>query len=136
MLAIESNKDGIWVNDEVERSGYENIYYRQRIDDVTRQVSKTFGWRTDKNTRDAMLTEMRAVFTEKDFLVEPLLDEMQSFVRNSRGKPEAMSRKHDDLIISTAIAYMVSKLWFVGGASKLNQDDKPKSHMDLIFANY
>ena len=136
LLAIESNKDGIWVNDEVERSGYENIYYRQRIDDVTRQVSKTFGWRTDKNTRDAMLTEMRAVFTEKDFLVEPLLDEMQSFVRNSRGKPEAMSRKHDDLIISTAIAYMVSKLWFVGGASKLNQDDKPKSHMDLIFANY
>ena len=136
LLAIESNKDGMWVNNEVERSGYDNIYYRQRIDDVTKQVSQTFGWKTDRNTRDTMLTELRSVFTEKDILVEPLLDEMQSFVRNSRGKPEAMSRKHDDLIISTAIAYMVAKLWFVGSSSQLKQDDKPKSHMDLIFANY
>lgn len=136
LLAIESNKDGMWVNNEVERSGYDNIYYRQRIDDVTKQVSQTFGWKTDRNTRDTMLTELRSVFTEKDILVEPLLDEMQAFVRNSRGKPEAMSGKHDDLIISTAIAYMVAKLWFVGGASKLNQEEKPKSHMDLIFANY
>lgn len=136
LLAIESNKDGLWVNNEVERAGYANMYYRQRIDDVTKQVSKTFGWKTDRNTRDSMLTELRAVFTEKEFLVEPLLDEMQAFVRNSRGKPEAMSGKHDDLIVSTAIAYMAAKLWFSEGFTKKEESSKPKSHMDLIFKDY
>lgn len=136
LLAIESNKDGLWVNNEVERSGYENIYYRQRIDDVTKQISQTFGWKTDRNTRDSMLTELRAVFTEKEFLIEPLLDEMQAFVRNSRGKPEAMSGKHDDLIVSTAIAYMATKLWFSEGFKVKSEVDKPKSRMDLIFKDY
>lgn len=136
LVAVESNKDGFWVNNEIERDGYENLYFRQRIDDITKTVSKTFGWKTDRNTRDSMLTELRAVFSEKDLLVEPLLDEMQSFVRNSRGKPEAMSGKHDDLIVSTAIAYMVRKLWFVENFKSQDAQSKPKSKMDLMFANY
>jgi len=136
LVAVESNKDGFWVNNEIERDGYENLYFRQRIDDITKTVSKTFGWKTDRNTRDSMLTELRAVFSERDFLVEPLLDEMQSFVRNSRGKPEAMSGKHDDLIVSTAIAYMVRKLWFVENYKSQDAQAKPKSKMDLMFANY
>jgi hypothetical protein len=136
LLAIESNKDGLWVNNEIERSGYENLYYRQRIDDVTKQLSKTFGWKTDRNTRDTMLTELRSVFTERDILVEPLLDEMQSFVRNSRGKPEAMSGKHDDLIVSASIAYMVRKLLYSENFKQTLQPEQIKSKMDLIFRNY
>lgn len=133
LLAIEVNKDGLWVNNELERNGYTNLYYRQKLDDVTKTMTKMFGWRTDRASRDSMLTEMRSVFSETDFLSLPLLNEMMSFVRNSRGRPEAMGGKHDDLIVSTAIAYQVRKLLFSENF-KLNKSSvKPTSHLDIIF---
>ncbi len=133
LLAVEVNKDGLWVNNELERSGYTNLYYRQRIDDVTKQVANSFGWRTDRQSRDSMLTELRSVFTDVAFVQAPLLDEMISFVRNARGKPEAVLGKHDDVIMSTAIAYMVRKLWYVENFKQQNTQSKPTSKMDLIF---
>lgn len=135
LLAVEVNKDGLWVNNELERNGYTNLYYRQRIDDVTKQVAQTFGWRTDRQSRDSMLTELRSVFTDVAFTQSPLLDEMISFVRNARGKPEAVLGKHDDVIMATAIAYMVRKLWYVENFKQQNTQSKPTSQMDLIFMN-
>ena len=32
---------------------------------------------------------------------------MFTFVRNSKGRPEAMDRKHDDVIMAAAIGYAV-----------------------------
>jgi len=133
LLAVEVNKDGLWVNNELERSGYTNLYYRQRIDDVTKQVANSFGWRTDRQSRDSMLTELRSVFTDVAFTQAPLLDEMISFVRNARGKPEAVLGKHDDVIMATAIAYMVRKLWYVENFKQQNTQTKPSTKMDLIF---
>lgn len=133
LVAVESNKDGFWVNNELERNGYANLYFRQKIDDITKQVSKTFGWRTDRSTRDTVLTELRSVFSEKHFVQIPLLDEMSTFVRNTRGKAEAMSGSHDDIIMSTAIAYMVRKLWFSEEFVAHKSEAKPSSKMDLIF---
>ena len=133
LLAVEVNKDGLWVNNELERNGYTNLYYRQRIDDVTKQVAQTFGWRTDRQSRDSMLTELRSVFTDVSFTQAPLLDEMISFVRNARGKPEAVLGKHDDVIMATAIAYMVRKLWYVENFKQQNTQSKPSTKMDLIF---
>lgn len=133
LLAVEVNKDGLWVNNELERNGYTNLYYRQRIDDVTKQVANSFGWRTDRQSRDSMLTELRSVFTDVAFTQAPLLDEMISFVRNARGKPEAVLGKHDDVIMATAIAYMVRKLWYVENFKQQNTQAKPSTKMDLIF---
>lgn len=133
LLAVEVNKDGLWVNNELERSGYQNLYYRQRIDDVTKQVSKSFGWRTDRQSRDSLLTELRAIFSDKHFVQSPLLDEMLSFVRNARGKPEAQLGKHDDVIMSTGIAYMARKLWYVEDFKAQATQAKPTSKLDLVF---
>lgn len=135
LLAVEVNKDGLWVNNELERNGYTNLYYRQRIDDVTKQIAKTFGWRTDRQSRDSMLTELRSVFSDTVFTQAPLLDEMLSFVRNARGKPEAVLGKHDDVIMATAIAYMVRKLWYVENFKSQDTKSKPSTKMDLIFMN-
>ena len=133
LLAIEVNKDGLWVNNELERSGYNNLYYRQKLDDVTKQMTKQFGWRTARDTRDSMLSEMLSVFSSMEFTCLPLLKEMMAFVRNSRGRPEAMAGNHDDLIISTAIAFQVRKLLF-SEDFKINKGTaKPTSRLDIIF---
>lgn len=133
ILAVEVNKDGLWVNNELERDGYPNLYFRQKLDDITKSMNKIFGWKTDKSSRDSMLTELRAVFNEYGIKSLPLLDEMQKFVRNTRGKPEATNGEHDDLIIAAAIAYQVRKLWFVENFRPLPTENKPTSRMDIIF---
>lgn len=112
LIAVESNKDGYWVNDNLQRSNYQNLYFRETIDDITKAVSKQFGWLTGKPTRDPMLTELKLQFMKRNMPFYPLLEEMMTFIRNKRNRPEAASGKHDDVIMATAIAYSVLKQKF------------------------
>lgn len=134
LLAIEMNKDGLWVNNELLSRGYTNLYFKQKLDDVTKKVDKIFGWRTDRQSRDTMLTELRAIHNSTKFYHEPLLDEMKSFVRNERGKPEAMLNSHDDVIMATAIAYQVTKTTFTD-QWRNSPMNKKMSRMELMFMN-
>jgi hypothetical protein len=54
------------------------------------------------------LAALKAVFFRKDKgFPAQLLNEMLTFVRNAKGKPEAMDKKHDDVIMSAAIGYAI-----------------------------
>lgn len=107
MLAIEFNADGNWVNTDVHNSGYPNIYLRTSVDDITKEVTKAYGWLTSKKTRDFMLGEAKKHFNVTEINCKALLEEMLVFVRNKRGRPEAASGKFDDLVMSYAIAVAV-----------------------------
>lgn len=108
LLAIEVNKDGLWVNDALEKMGYINLYARKVFDDITQKITKFFGWKTTSSTRPFALASLKAIFLRKDGgFPSALLGEMFSFVRNAKGKPEAMDKKHDDVIMSAAIGYAV-----------------------------
>ena len=108
LMGIEVNKDGLWVNDALEKMGYLNLYYRKVFDDITQKVTKFFGWKTTGSTRPFALAALKAVFFRKDTgFPAPLLNEMFTFVRNARGKAEAMDKKHDDVIMAAAIGYAI-----------------------------
>jgi len=100
LLGIEVNKDGLWVNDALEKMGYINLYYRKQFDDITQKVTKFFGWKTTSATRPFALAALKAVFFRKDCgFPTQILEEMLTFVRNIKGKPEAMDKKHDDCFV-------------------------------------
>lgn len=108
---IEANKDGLWVNAEMFKMGYPNLYYREQIDDITKTVSRKHGFITSEKTRPYILSELQKVlkqhkdiWNDKDFLRECLV-----FVRNKVGRPEAMSGKHDDEIFATAIGLEIRR---------------------------
>lgn len=106
LMGIEVNKDGLWVNDALEKLGYVNLYYRKVFDDITKKITKYFGWKTTSNTRPFALASLKAVFIRKDTgFPKALLNEMFTFVRNAKGKPEAMDKKHDDVIMAASIGY-------------------------------
>ncbi|HUT62484.1 MAG TPA: hypothetical protein VMZ04_00875 [Anaerolineae bacterium] len=108
ILGIEVNKDGLWVNDALEKMGYINLYYRKVFDDITQKITKFFGWKTTGSTRPFALAALKAVFLRKDSgFPAALLNEMFTFVRNVKGKPEAMDKKHDDVVMAAAIGYAV-----------------------------
>lgn len=108
LLAIESNKDGLWVNDGLDKLGYINLYYRKVFDDITKNVTKFFGWKTTSATRPFCLAALKAVFIRmtKGFPAA-LLTEMVTFLRNAKGRPEALAGKNDDVVMAGAIGYAV-----------------------------
>jgi len=131
LLAIEVNKDGLWVNDSLEKMGYVNLYYRKVFDDITQKVTKFFGWKTTSATRPFALAALKAIFVRKDKFPMPLLNEMLTFVRNAKGKAEAMDKKHDDIILASAIGYAV--LQEQGKYVADNSGGEGYSHMKKIF---
>ncbi len=108
LMAVESNKDGLWVNDALEKMGYTNLYYRKTFDDITKKWNNYYGWKTTSATRPFALAALRAVFQRKfEGFPKVLLTEMLKFVRNAKGKAEAMVNEHDDVIMAASIGYAV-----------------------------
>lgn len=108
LLGIESNKDGLWVNDGLDKLGYVNLYYRKVFDDITKNVTKFFGWKTTSATRPFCLAALKAVFLRKNSGFAPaLLFEMVTFIRNMKGRPEALAGKNDDVVMAAAIGYAI-----------------------------
>lgn len=108
--AVEVNKDGLWVNAELFKMGYSNLYFREALDDITNRVARKLGFKTDRVTRPYILSELRKVLLAYDNIwTPPFLQECLTFVRNKQGEPEAMAGKHDDQIFALAIALEVRR---------------------------
>ena len=108
LLAVESNKDGLWINDGLDKLGYVNLYYRKSFDDITKNITKFFGWKTTSTTRPFALAALKAVFLRKNTgFPQVILNEMITFLRNAKGKPEALAGKNDDVVMAASIAYSV-----------------------------
>ncbi len=133
LLAIEVNKDGLWVNDALEKMGYINLYARKVFDDITQKITKFFGWKTTSSTRPFSLAALKAVFLRKDGgFPSALLNEMFTFIRNVKGKPEAMDKKRDDVVMAAAIAYAVLQEFGRYVADKSGTEGF--SHMKAMFS--
>ncbi len=132
LLAIEVNKDGLWVNDALEKMGYINLYARKVFDDITQKVTKFFGWKTTSSTRPFSLASLKAIFLRKDCgFPSALLNEMFTFVRNAKGKPEALDKKRDDVVMAASIGYAVLQEQGKYIADKSGTEGF--SHMKILF---
>ena len=134
LLGIETNFSTYPVK-ELQRLGYPRQYMRQVEDSITNKLKQVFGFRTDRLTRPVIISELVGLVREHPGLFNdiPTLEEMLSFVRNEKGKPEAMADCHDDRIIALAIAY------YVRGQQSMTLDaareEKPQKLIDKLGAN-
>lgn len=106
LLSIEMNFDLHPVK-ELERLGYRRQYKREVIDEISGKKQHKYGFQTTSVTRPVIIAELVQIVRETINLINDIatLQEMLVFVRNKNGKPEALAGKHDDLIMSLAIAY-------------------------------
>lgn len=88
---------------------YPNQYNREREDTYTRQVRKSYGFRTDRQTRPRAIANLVEVFTAHPEWIrdDDLLAEMLAFCYNEDHRPEALAGKHDDLVMAAAITYAI-----------------------------
>ena len=108
LLGIEANFSTYPVM-KLQELGYPNQYTRERDDTYTGQLKKSYGFRTDRQTRPRAIAGLVEVFSAHPrwFRDRELLGEMLTFVYNEDHRPEAMQGHHDDMVMATAIAYAV-----------------------------
>jgi phage terminase large subunit len=91
---------------ELQRLGYSKLYYREETpDSTTNKYQKKYGYLTTKLTRPQALGMLRTIVREEPHKIKDLdlLMEMTTFVKNDKGKPEAIANTHDDLVMARAI---------------------------------
>lgn len=108
LLSIEANFSTYPIK-EAERLGYTKQYVREREDTYTGKMVKAFGFKTTSVTRPLILAQLQTIVLEDIDLIndKQTLEEMLTFVRNEKGRPEAQQGAHDDLVMALAIAYYV-----------------------------
>ncbi len=89
--------------------GYRNQFVRETEDSFLGVVRHSFGVRTDARTRPVMIGQLveamrGGIRTVND---RTTLEEMLTFVRNEKLRPEAEPGAHDDCVMALAIAWYV-----------------------------
>ena len=108
LVAIETNFSTYPVM-KLQEMEYPNQYSREREDTYTRQMRKSYGFRTDRRSRPRAIANLVEVFSSHPewFTDRELLEEMLTFCYNEDHRPEALAGKHDDLVMGAAITYAV-----------------------------
>lgn len=108
LIGIESNFSS-FPNKELIRLGYNNLFVREKEDRFSGIMDKSYGFRTTSVTRPVIIAELVKIVRESVELIydKLTLEEMLTFVRNEKGRPEAQEGAHDDLVMGLAIAYYI-----------------------------
>lgn len=94
---------------ELERLHYPKLYLREVEDSLTRKFVPALGFRTDRLTRPLILSELVGLLREHPEVLEDetTIQELLSFARNAKGRPEAVAGAHDDCVMALAITYHI-----------------------------
>jgi len=105
LISIEMNLDRYPI-EELERLKYYNQYKRESVDDIYHKKLYKHGFKTDGNTRPFILSLLVVLIRDNPDLFTHIgfLSECLTFVMDKNGRPDAEAGKHDDLIMSDAIA--------------------------------
>lgn len=107
LIGVEVNFS-TYVTLELERRRYPKQYVRQAIDSFTHKPVERFGFHTNSNTRETIISNLvdvsRDIYLIND---RATLEEMLTFVRNEKMRAEAELGAHDDCIMSLAIAHFI-----------------------------
>lgn len=106
LIAIEANFSSYPVR-ELEKLRYPRQFVRQAEDSFTHSVQQSYGFKTTSVTRPLILAGLVEIVREHaDWICDrETLEELLTFVRNERGRPEAQAGAHDDCVMALAIAY-------------------------------
>ena len=148
MLAIENNSIGWSVLEKLQEANYPNIYYSYKssheyVDPITAEYKHNTvpGFTMSSKTRPLVIAKMEEFVRNKLFTMYSarLFNEMKTFVWN-HGRPQAMKKYNDDLIISCAIGCWIKDTAFTTnqrdleyGRAFLSSMKKSSSEMDTTI---
>ncbi len=109
LIGIEANFSTYPIK-RLEQMGYRNQFVRQQEDTYTGRMQTAYGFRTTSTTRPVIIGQLvEAMRGEGVELINDraTLEEMLTFVRNEKLRPEAEPGAHDDTVMALAIAWYI-----------------------------
>lgn len=108
LIGIENNYS-TYPTKKLKEYNYPNIYIREIEDNISDKIQDKYGFVTNKATRPIILGILREVFRDNIEWINDVdtLKEALTFIKNEKGRPEAQSGEHDDLIMGIAITYYI-----------------------------
>jgi len=108
LVVVESNTYGLSVLEYLMAQGWAYIFRRTQYDKMAAKWLERVGFNTNVNTRPVMLARLHEYVSQGwlDIKDERMKTEVNTFVYNDKGRPEASSKKHDDMIMSYALCLM------------------------------
>ena len=106
LVVVESNSYGLAVIESLQEAAYPHQFRRTKYDKISGRWSEHLGFATTQQSRPVLLSRLHQWISSQ--WLEPKCDnlkrEMNTFVYNEQGKPEADKGKHDDMIFATGLA--------------------------------
>ena len=111
LIVVENNSVGWAVLSKLQESGYPNVYYsrkstHEQVDSYLAETSGVVpGFSTTMKTRPLIVAKLEEFVRNKLISIKSrrLFNEMKTFIWHN-GKPQAMKKHNDDLIMACAIA--------------------------------
>ena len=130
---VESNANGVTIIEYLRGKEWPKLFTRQHFDAVNKVWTETIGWTTTQQTRNLMLSHLQTAVDEGSLKIidERIQFQINTFIFDSKGRPDHTPGCHDDLIIATALAYQ--------GKSQVsidfyeNRPQRPTSMSDVVL---
>jgi hypothetical protein len=106
LVTVESNSYGLSILEYLTQKEWAYLYRRTKYDKMGDRWTESLGFSTTAGTRGLLLSRLQE-YTSNTWLTirdDRLKYEINTFMFNDSGKPEAPNGKHDDMIFATALA--------------------------------
>ena len=130
LIGVEVNNHGLTTVQKLRDTFYTNLYKRDRgYDEEWETPTVNLGWKTDMRTKRLMIDDLIKLVRERVIKDEDIvfINEAFSYVRDERGRMNAEEGSHDDVVMSTAIAYQLFP-WGDNDISNLKVVSTAKMH--------
>ena len=108
LVVIETNSYGLGVQEYVQHQGYPHVYRTSSFDKVTNRWQNKLGFMTTSRARPLLFTRLYEHITREwcDARCDRFKMEANRLQYNARGKVEAASGQHDDMVMAVGLALM------------------------------
>ena len=106
LVVVESNSYGLAIIENLRDDGYVHMYRRTKYDKISNRWSEHLGFSTTQQSRPILLSRLHQWVSKQhlDPTCPRIKTEMNTFIYNEKGRPEADKGKHDDLVFALGLA--------------------------------
>ncbi len=133
LCVIESNSYGLSIVEGMMEDGYSRLYRETRWDRTDKRWMEKIGFSTTSKSRNLLLSRLYEYVSRKwlNVICPNFMVEANALIYNSRGRIEAASGKHDDMVIAAGLALMgidqVSEI-----VEELAEVQRPSNIRDMV----
>ena len=88
-----------------------SVRFREETNDVGETSTSKLGWETNIRTRPILISDLGMYIRNRDIKISDrsTINELMTFVKDEKGKPQAQPGCHDDRVMALAIAVQMYK---------------------------